>query len=460
MKYLHFKLGLMSLLTAVTLALLALSTGSTPQAAAQTQPPTDTPCIPEDPYDLEDLRAILNTDTPPSIPQQINEHLTVEFVGTGTLVEEDPVTPENTEETGTENPEELPAEETEYREVAYAVFNTRTKFEFKVTMKEAMLDDIHNCRQTAGLEDASVTIDDITSVEFPRLFIPMLAHNAPAVPPQDTAAPMGWSNGVDTRMLVSNPNVWPLRTIAQFRGKNSSTQESGCSGTLIGPRHIITAAHCINKQGTTQWYSPRITPAKNGFGTGLAQEPYGSTDVSVNPAPGTEVWYFTPWQWRDEDLTGWQYDFGLLVIPDRLGDETGWMGYFAASANYLNSVNKWNRGYPLCNNDRGNAPENCQVARMYRDVNECAIGSFSNPGPDGWNRRVSVSCDMSGGHSGSPVYFYHYKESNQTWVPVVTMITSTESCALCQPSSNFPNGMVRITPSHIGTISWLRETFP
>ncbi|MCA9980195.1 MAG: trypsin-like peptidase domain-containing protein, partial [Anaerolineales bacterium] len=244
------------------------------------------------------------------------------------------------------------------------------------------------------------------------------------------------------------------------------THNSNCSGTLIGPRHIITAAHCINAQGTNNWFSPRITPAKNGFGTTLAEEPFGSTRVTLNPAPGTEVWYFTPWQWRDPDQTGWQWDWGLLVIPDRLGDQTSWMGYFAASANYLNSVSKWNRGYAQCNTARGNSPiggnseNNCQNGRMYGDVNRCNIGSFSNKGADGWNRRVSISCDLSGGHSGSPVYFWHRLPNNK-YVPVVTLIVSTESCSLnCAENNNFPNGAVRLTPANMGTISWLREVFP
>jgi V8-like Glu-specific endopeptidase len=266
---------------------------------------------------------------------------------------------------------------------------------------------------------------------------------------------LGWSNGVDTRILRTTTTTWPLRTISQFTYGNNN--DAGCSGTLIGPRHLITAAHCINAKGTNNWFTVRVTPARNGTNV----RPYGDSVISPNPAPGTEVWYFTPSAWRNPSTSNHtQWDWGLIVIPDRLGNQTGWMGYVARSSSALKSVSNYNRGYPQCGTDRGNAPAGCQIARMYGDTNLCSIGGFYDKAPDNWHRRFSVSCDLSAGHSGSPVYHYFYDSKLQKYVPVVAGVVITESCFTCGPLDNFPNRARRITPGDLGTISWLREVFP
>jgi V8-like Glu-specific endopeptidase len=451
--------GSLLLAMLVLLFLPLLLAARTPAGSAlSTVPAAENPCLSEDPYGLEILRRILNNPEPPSGVEQINPYLTIEFTGAGVLLADEPDAPvlELTDPPGS-GADEPPAEEPDYRQVQLRVFNPGTGNEFHLIAQQEMLDHILQCHRQAGLTSATEGVDN-PSPEGSTVLLPFVANRSDVISNTVTVAPLspaGWSNGNDTRILRTLTTAWPWRTISQF--SYSNPDDSRCTGTLIGPRHLVTAAHCINKQGTNQWYTVRVTPGKNG----VDNEPYGNSVISLSPAPGTEAWYFTPWQWRDPNLTHWQWDWGLIVIPDRLGDLTGWMGYAALSGNYLKTVSNYNRGYPLCGTD--NQPINgvgCQDSRLYGDIKNCGIGSFYNPGADGWNRRISVSCDMSGGHSGSAVYNYFWDATLAKYVPVVAMVASTQSCTTCGPNNNYPNVMRRITPGDLSTISWLRETFP
>ena len=122
-------------------------------------------------------------------------------------------------------------------------------------------------------------------------------------------------------------------------------------------------------------------------------------------APGISAWYIVPDPWLDPntDSSGtneFQWDIGAVLMLDRLGDQTGWMGYGAFPASDLNNRNQLNRGYPEC--DKIEAPANCQSHRLYGDKEYCDVGYYHHPGSNGWNREFSIDCDMGRGHSGSP----------------------------------------------------------
>jgi V8-like Glu-specific endopeptidase len=459
--------GLSTFALLVALALpFAAAAAPTPAASAPTDPSADGPCLVGDPFNLDKFADLVSDDTPPRGVQTINAEMTVEFVGEGKLLLPASVEmPEEKAEDGERDPEE--GNEPLYRQIQLRLFNTRTLNEFLVVMNQAMLEEIADCHAKTGRQSATAGVDDPARTEVAnRLLLPVTqAQSRPldslpgvAGPARPAVAPGGWSNGIDTRSIRTPTTLWPWRAISQFR--YGSTDESRCSGTLIGPRHLITAAHCINEQGTNNWFTIQVTPGKNGVGAGQAQQPYGSSTIKPNPDPGTEAWYFTPEPWRNPAQTGGQWDWGLIVIPDRLGDQTGWMGYVARPGNELRNVNQLNRGYPLCDNDRGNQPANCQDSRLYGDSAYCDIGSFFAKGPDGWNRRFTVSCDLSGGHSGSAVYHYFFDISLAKFVPVVAAVVTHEACSTCGLFDFYPNTARRITPGDLATISWLREVFP
>jgi V8-like Glu-specific endopeptidase len=448
------------LITAVLLAALLF----TPSSNAQDG------CMTEDEYGLACLVEFMSdSDHREGEVARFSDYLSVRVLGKGELAtppDEDDFMGEDTEE-GDPDPMERPAETVPSQEQVYHVFNSGNLWEYEVTMGGEMLGAIHKERDAAGDTQATEPVDDSESLEMLlRIFLPMTS-GSPAANQSSLFAAKGWSNGVDSRIIRTPTTLWPWRTISQFHSLNGNN--SNCTGTLIGPRHLITAAHCINRMGTNVWYTFGVAPGRDG----VSVMPYGDSTIDPNPDPGDPVrWYWTPAAWRNncpdattastaEKLACTKYDIGLIVIPDRLGDLTGWMGYVARPAGALNVEDNYNRGYPKCASF-SDQPANCQTARLYGQPNICSMGDYLEPLSNGWNRIIRNSCDISAGHSGSAVY--HYWDPPQVpgtaTYPVVAMVEVWHHCGTCGPDDDYPARARRITPGVLDVISWLRETFP
>ena len=262
-----------------------------------------------------------------------------------------------------------------------------------------------------------------------------------------------WSAGNDSRVRHTETTSWPWRTIGDM---------GGCTGTFIGPRHIVTAGHCIYSRSSFAWTSGfTLVPGRD-----ANTKPYGQT--TMPPVAGQTGWYFTPAGFRQASPSGGasQYDFAVVVVPDRLGDTVGWMGYGTLTATTMRASSHFLRGYPFCESEttgsgeRIDEPVPCVINGFYAG-DPCIVGDFSVVDGDNWNRRVTHGCDASAANSGSAIYSYQ-----DGFGPFVSMIHTTSlKCAFvgdspCTAADLFPLQATRLTPEYTGWVSYFRNLFP
>jgi len=138
--------------------------------------------------------------------------------------------------------------------------------------------------------------------------------------------------GGEDRVRITSTTDWPHRAVVQLVGTFTGGVELTCSGTLVGTRTVVTAAHCVfdHVHGLGWADTVEVVPGKDG-----AREPYGSTLASHIMAEAEFV--------NHNDA---YYDWAIMTLNSHIGELTGWMGYAALTDGTIDGLPVELAGYP------------------------------------------------------------------------------------------------------------------
>jgi len=214
--------------------------------------------------------------------------------------------------------------------------------------------------------------------------------------------------GQDTRTQVTATTAYPYRVIGRIG--------IGCTGTLVGPRHVLTAGHCVYNINTDKWYSALdFTPGQSG--SAANQKPYGT--IAWSRAISVKGW--TQSHLRD-------YDYAMIVLNQDIGNSNGWLGY------------GWQNPMPSYNVNINGYPADKPLGTMWHAYCQFQIIQTF---------RLYYACDTFGGMSGSAVYLY--KTADQSRIIYGIHAYGVDSTGL--------NGATRITQSVFNKIKEWKQTY-
>lgn len=155
------------------------------------------------------------------------------------------------------------------------------------------------------------------------------------------------------------------------------------SGVMIGPRHLLTCNHGIDWTPPPGFAADWLTFTPSYFD---GNAPFGST-------------YATHVYWIKKDNNNGvsdgdegQYDYVVLVLNDRIGDRTGWLGTRRYTDDWDPLATWWHIGYPL------------DLTSMARPTFQSWFTMNGDDNQDDAHEIIRHQADVFPGQSGGPMF--------------------------------------------------------